>query len=75
MIQYELAAGGPVELVVYDLSGRRVRTLVSGPVEAGTHEVQWDGRDAQGRTVASGVYIYRLVAGEFSESRRMTLVK
>jgi hypothetical protein len=74
-ISYWLRNAGDAELVVFDLAGRRVQTLVSGYVEAGPHEAQWDGRDDQGRQVASGVYLYRLVAGEFSEIKRMVLLK
>jgi len=43
--------------------------------EAGVHEVMWQGRDAAGRRVASGIYLYRLQVGGFTETRRMTLVK
>ena len=74
-IRYVLAASGDAELVVYDLAGRRVKELVFGHVEAGPHETQWDGTDRDGRRVASGVYLYRLVAGEFIETKRMVLLK
>ncbi len=53
-----------------------MRTLVAArALEAGSHEAVWNGRDGGGRTVAAGVYVYRLVAGSFSEAKRMTLVK
>lgn len=74
-ISYSLRAPGDAELVIYDLAGRRVKTLVSGHIEAGPHDAQWDGLDEQGRRVASGVYLYRLVTGQFSETRRMVLLK
>jgi flagellar hook assembly protein FlgD len=74
-ISYSLGAAGDGELAIYDLAGRRVKTLVSGYVDAGQHEAQWGGRDEQGRRVASGVYLYRLVAGDFVETRRMVLLK
>ncbi len=51
-----------VDLSVYDLAGRLVRTLVDGPQETGFYSVVWDGRDSSGRSVASGVYFYRLSA-------------
>lgn len=74
-IRYAVDAGVQAELVIHDVAGRRVKTLVSGFVEAGTHEVRWDGRDEDGRRVASGVYLYRLVAGRVVETRRMVLLK
>jgi flagellar hook assembly protein FlgD len=60
---------------VYDARGAWVRTLVDETRAAGDHVVQWDGRDAHGRTVASGVYFYRLTAGPVVESKKMVLLK
>jgi flagellar hook assembly protein FlgD len=61
---------------VFDLSGRLVKGLVTAEVRsAGRHEVVWNGRDDAGRRVASGTYVYRLDAGDFSEARRMVLAK
>jgi hypothetical protein len=74
-IRYWLAARGRAEIVVYDLTGRRVRTLVSGEMAAGDHETVWNGRDEHGEPVPSGVYLYRLVSGGTVAARHMTLVK
>ena len=75
-IWYELPAALPVDLQVYDLRGRLVRTLVSGKVEsAGEHRILWDGRDRQGRGVSSGTYLYRLDAGGNQLFGRMALVR
>ncbi len=74
-ISYELNAGGQVDLRVFDLAGRLVRTLVHDSQEAGTHQVLWRGRDQAGRTVAAGVYFYRLDAGSQVKTRRMVLAK
>jgi hypothetical protein len=74
-IAYSLALAGDAELVVYDVTGRRVRTLVDGFVTAGDHEVRWDGRDDGGEVVSSGVYFYRLRAGDVVETQRMVLLK
>lgn len=68
----ERAASG--ELAVFDLSGRRVRLLASGWLEAGPHLLRWDGTDDQGRRMAPGVYFYRLTAGRFSGTRPMVML-
>jgi hypothetical protein len=60
---------------VYNLAGQLVRTLVDGLQDVGQHSITWDGRDKHGRSVASGVYLYRLVVGERSVTRRMTLMR
>ena len=60
-------------LSIYDLSGRRVRTLVNGPIAAGPHQVFWDGRSEAGRLAATGVYFYRLKVGTESITRRLVL--
>ncbi len=74
-IGYTIAREGHSEIVVYDVSGRRVRVLVSGVVPAGYHEVHWNGRDDAGRRVASGVYLYQLRAGDAVETKKMVLLK
>ena len=70
-IPFTLAAAGAVRLRVYDLRGRLVRTLWDGPLAAGAHRLDWDGRNAAGRPVASGVYLYRLEAGGQVHSRKL----
>ena len=74
-IRFDVSRPGPVRLAVYDLLGREVRTLVEGFRPAGAHAVVWDGRSDAGETVASGVYLYRMEAGGFTESRLMVLMK
>ena len=59
-IRFGLARAGDARLELYDLAGRRVRTLASGTMPAGPSAAQWDGRDQGGRTVAAGVYFVRL---------------
>jgi hypothetical protein len=74
-IRFSLATGGPATVSIYDANGRLVRTLVDETRAAGDHAVPWDGRDARGKSVASGVYFYRLVAGSVIESKKMVLLK
>jgi flagellar hook assembly protein FlgD len=74
-LRFDLPQAGMVELTIYDVTGRRVRTLVRETLAAGRQEVVWQGRDDGGRQVASGVYLYKLKAGSYVETRRMTLVK
>jgi hypothetical protein len=74
-IGYTLPADGFAELVVYDVRGRLVRTLVSGRVPAGFNEVTWDGRNDSGNRVASGVYLYQLRAGSVVETKKMVMLK
>ncbi len=72
---FRIAEVGFVELKVYDLLAREVKTLVQGELSPGSYGVSWDGRDKNGRPVAGGVYIYRLKAGEFVQFRKMALIR
>jgi hypothetical protein len=74
-ISFTLPASGPVSLAVYDITGRKIRDVISGPMSAGSHSAVWDGRDSAGKTVSSGVYLSRLTQGGKTVSRRMLLVK
>ena len=73
-IGFELAQAGRVALGVYSVDGRLIRTLVEEERGAGSHEVTWDGRDAEGQKVAGGVYFYKLAAPGVAESRRMIVL-
>jgi len=74
-IRFTLPEAGHVTLAVYDINGRLVRDLVGHPLAAGLHAVVWDGCDANGRDVASGVYVYRLTAPQGVVTRRMVLAR
>jgi hypothetical protein len=75
-ISFELPASSRVDLRIYDVSGRLMRILLGEDLlEAGRHEVAWNGRDESGRIVSAGVYFCRLEAGSITKTRRMTLVK
>jgi hypothetical protein len=75
VITYALGERQPVSLTVYDIMGARVCELVSGTLPAGSHRVVWDGRDARGQRVASGIYFCRLEAGRSAETRRMVVLR
>jgi len=75
VIKYELPQAVDVQLAIFDLMGRRVRTLVNQKQQAGSYEAAWDGRNEQGESIASGLYIYQLRAGTFTQARRMALVR
>lgn len=66
---------GLVELKIFDLLGKEVKTLISQPMAAGFHSVQWDGNNNAGQPVASGVYLYRLSAGELVSTQKMMLLR
>jgi hypothetical protein len=73
---FELHAAAAVNLRVYDLAGRRVRTIAAGaPLAAGRHGMIWDGRDDAGRSVPSGVYLGRLTAGPLRATARVVVVR
>ena len=75
VLSYFLLKSGPVRLEVFALSGQRVAVLHQGPQEAGYHRLRWDGRDAAGRPVASGAYLYRLVTEEVVLTRKLILLR
>lgn len=74
-ISYRLPERSEVSLRIFDVRGRLVRELVEGMRPAGPHRVVWDGRDDAGARAASGVYLYRLQAGDLVQQKKMTLVK
>ncbi len=74
-IRFALPEASQVNLVVYDLNGRAIRTLATGAFQPGNHSVVWDGLDANGRAVASGTYVYRLTTEKGSFVKRMTLAR
>ncbi len=74
-IRFAIPQAENVQLDILNIIGQRVRTLVDEVRPAGTHEVQWDGRDNNGNAVSSGVYLYRIKAGEFTETKKMVLMK
>ncbi|MDF1611784.1 FlgD immunoglobulin-like domain containing protein [Stygiobacter electus] len=74
-IKFSVAQDAKVSLVVYDMLGQKVRTLVDAQQEAGYYSVRWDGTNDFGSKVSSGIYIYRLQAGNFVQTMKMNLMK
>jgi C1A family cysteine protease len=74
-IRYALPEGCHVVLSIFDVSGRLVDTLVDRFEEAGYRSVTWNGTDARGISVSSGVYFYRVTAGSWSEQKKMILIR
>ena len=75
MISFDLPKDIQVLLEIFDITGRKICTLINEPKEARTYQVIWDGQDDRGTSVASGVYIYRMQAGDFVQSRKMLFMK
>jgi len=74
-IDFELPESGEVVIEVYNSQGQLVRTLVDEKLSAGSYRVDWDGRDERGARVSSGMYVYKMRSGTFSDSKKMTLMK
>ena len=75
VIKYALPRDVEVELVIYNIAGQRVRTLVNGKQAAGYRAVEWNGRDDSGRPVAPGVYFCKMRAGKFEVTKKLTLLR
>jgi 6-phosphogluconolactonase (cycloisomerase 2 family) len=75
IIHYEISNTAPVELSIHNLQGQRVRTLVQEIKTPGRYAITWDGTDAQGQQVPSGIYFYRLKTGESVATKRLVIVK
>jgi hypothetical protein len=74
-IRYSTREKAQVTLRIYNVAGQLVRTLVERAENPGVHRVTWDGKSDAGTSVSSGVYFYRLVAGGFTQTRKMVVIK
>ncbi|UCG52213.1 MAG: Ig-like domain-containing protein [Candidatus Latescibacterota bacterium] len=74
-IRFTIPQDSHVKLVIYDVAGRRVRTLVNGKKQANFYRIVWDSTNDNGDPVASGVYFYHLEAGKFRKSKKMVVLK
>jgi len=75
IIDYSIPKAQHVTLEIVNINGRLVRTLVDEHRESGIHSVEWDATGSDGSEVAAGVYLYRITAGDFSETKKMSFVK
>ncbi|HPG38104.1 MAG TPA: FlgD immunoglobulin-like domain containing protein [bacterium] len=72
---FTLLQAGNLELVIYDVEGQQVRTLLTGYLESGDHVIVWDGNNNSGEPVSSGVYRYSLRVHELEESQFITFLR
>ena len=73
-IRFELSSGAEARIEIYDVTGRRVRTLSDGPRSAGLHAIAWDGRDDRGARLGGGIYFVRLTMGSASRNAKVVLI-
>ena len=74
-IGFKLAEAGPVQLIIYNVLGQRVRTLIDEYVKTGSHHVQWDRMDDSGKMVGAGVYFYQMRVNNFTQIKKMLVLK
>ncbi|MFQ5640406.1 MAG: FlgD immunoglobulin-like domain containing protein [bacterium] len=74
-IRFQIPEASHVVVRIFNVIGEEIRTLVNSPYEAGYHGVRWNGKDNRGNDVASGVYLYQIHAGEFSQVLKMSLLR
>ncbi len=74
-VQYQIPQAGYVILKIYNLTGQEVQTLVDEVKQSGIYKITWDGKNRQGRTVGTGMYVIRMKAGEFTKSKKIVLLK
>lgn len=74
-IEYQLPVQSHVKLVIYNILGQRIRTLVNKEQSAGYFRAIWDARSEYGEPVSSGIYIYQIIAGDFISTKRMILMQ
>lgn len=74
-IEYFLPRRSEVLLSIHNLLGQRIAVLVDGIQSVGAHVAIWDGKDSEGKAVASGLYLYQLQAGSFTQSHKMVLLR
>ena len=71
----EIAKAGDVSIIIYDMVGREVKTLVSDFANPGSYSVVWNAQNNQGLEVSAGMYVYKMISGDFVKVNKMLLVK
>jgi hypothetical protein len=74
-LRYDLPENGHVNITIYDMLGRQVKTLINQIQDAGYRSVIWDATDDYGKPVSAGIYLYQIQAGDFIQTRKMVLLK
>lgn len=74
-LKYDLPEASHVTLTIYDITGRTVKILVNSHQEAGYKSIRWDGTNDRGEPVSAGMYLYRIRAGQYVETKKMVMLK
>jgi flagellar hook assembly protein FlgD len=74
-IRYDLPEDANVNITIYDIIGRSIRSLVNSKQTAGYRSIRWDGKNNLGEGVSAGIYIYMIQAGKFKQTKKMVLLK
>jgi len=74
-IKFEIKNAQHVYLEIFDVTGKLIRKLIDNTMNAGIHELYWDGKNGNGKSVNSGIYLYSLRAGKVTLSKKMTLLR
>ena len=74
-LRYDLSENGHVNIIIYDMLGRKVKTLINQTQDAGYRSVIWDATNDYGKPVSAGIYLYQIQAGEYIQTKKMVLLK
>ncbi len=74
-ISFALKDAQKVNLEIFNVRGQKVKTLVNNSMDAGLHQIVWEGLDDAGKQISSGIYFYKMKAGEYTATRKMIMMK
>ena len=74
-LRYDLPENGHVNIIIYDMLGREVKTLINQTQDAGYRSIIWDATNDYGKPVSAGIYLYQIQAGEYISTKKMVLLK